>query len=258
MKRGRTYVFDIDGTICFDGYSVDAKIVAAIEGLARYSRVALASARHPWNILELIPKRLVEVIDVVGANGAIASTPQGKIYVSYVDRSVSPILLSALDDLELPYLAYGMNCVVFSRIGHAAHLRVQRSVADAALILPAYEPSCDLVKVLGYPTEGQLPVLVELTQRLGIGLQIHSDGSVDILSRAANKREALVGIGYRTPFFAAFGNDANDLPVLGESIHRVAIGNHRDVRKISTINVPNGPAVVESICSVIEQLEQME
>ncbi|AXB34279.1 HAD family phosphatase [Vibrio campbellii] len=103
-------VFDIDGTICFDGESISPIILDKIYELSFKNRIFFASARHPRDISRLLPEKLKKNSILVGANGAICQKYDSVIYSRPMSINTVDNILSILDSYECSYLIDGVQC----------------------------------------------------------------------------------------------------------------------------------------------------
>ncbi|GEB06140.1 hypothetical protein LBR03_10270 [Levilactobacillus brevis] len=97
-------VFDVDGTLSFNGQVIGAPIVAAIQRLqARGKRVIFASARLIRDLLPIIPAFTDQLL--IGANGALVAN-QGQVQI------MAPLSSSHLQQLTAMIDRYQLDYVV--------------------------------------------------------------------------------------------------------------------------------------------------
>lgn len=66
------FVFDIDGTICFDRFQIDARIKAILKDAANYGhQISFASARSYRDCIDVLGQELSQKT-VIGLNGGLA------------------------------------------------------------------------------------------------------------------------------------------------------------------------------------------
>ncbi|MFJ4670586.1 HAD family hydrolase [Kitasatospora purpeofusca] len=71
--HARTVVFDIDGTLCFDGRTIDRRILAAIDACERAGRrLVSASARPVRDVLPVLDGAF-PAATLIGGNGSLVS-----------------------------------------------------------------------------------------------------------------------------------------------------------------------------------------
>ncbi|EHS05533.1 HAD-IIB family hydrolase, partial [Staphylococcus lugdunensis] len=84
------FVFDIDGTLCFDGQHIDNRIISRLKQLQSYGhQVIFASARPIRDLLPVIPD--FQNNTLIGGNGSIISTDNKIKVIDYINQ----------DDFEL-------------------------------------------------------------------------------------------------------------------------------------------------------------
>ena len=73
------FIFDIDGTICFNGRTISPAIQDALDSLRQHGhQLGFASARPYRDILPLLDARFHDAL-IIGANGAM-SHRQGQLH----------------------------------------------------------------------------------------------------------------------------------------------------------------------------------
>lgn len=66
------FVFDIDGTICFDRFQIDSRIKAILKDAANYGhQISFASARSYRDCIDVLGQELSQKT-VIGLNGGLA------------------------------------------------------------------------------------------------------------------------------------------------------------------------------------------
>lgn len=251
--RREVFVFDIDGTLCFDGRTIDARVLAALERLAEAHHLVFASARHPVNIAEVVPEALFARAAILGANGAIGLA-RGR--VRFAARMPPGVAASVRDTLErhaCPYLAYGSDFVV---LGACPHPRYEAVAADCGprLRRGGADDLGDVVKFLAMPPPHDDGALRAVARRGDVAIHRHRDGSFDVSALGTDKRNGLERLGLALPVFAAFGNDLNDLGILAACRHAVAVGDCPEVCAVAGAVIETGPDVVDALCARLAAL----
>ncbi len=68
----KNIVFDLDGTICFDGINIDEKVLESIINLTKTENVIFALARPVRVMLPVLkPHKELKNCDLIGGNGTI-------------------------------------------------------------------------------------------------------------------------------------------------------------------------------------------
>lgn len=248
-----TFVFDLDGTICFDRRSISPVIRRSVETIGGKHSIVIASARHPVNIVTTIANPWFAVWDIVGANGAISYARGRLVDERRLPINLTAVTLQTLTELKCAFLAYGADFVVFSEIAHPLHAAIS---ADIGTHLRRGEETeiNNLIKVLALPVSGDARPLEACQKIPGLQIYPHSDGTFDVIADGVDKASALQALGYVLPVFAGFGNDVNDAPLLRRARHSVCVGDNRLLQSIASRQIPDGPQQIDAIAELILQL----
>ncbi|MGV2187381.1 HAD hydrolase family protein [Rhizobium rhizogenes] len=245
-----TFVFDLDGTICFDRYSVAPPIKRSMEAIAEQHSIVIASARHPANIITTITNPWFSLWDVVGANGAICYTKGQRANERRLPADQARLSLQALAALECPYLAYGADFVIFSQAAHPLHAAISADIGTT-LRRGSDNELGTLAKILVLPQSGDARALAACQAIPGLQVYAHTDGSFDIVTAGVDKASALTVLGHTLPTFASFGNDLNDLTLLHHAQHAVCVGDSSLLASVADYQIPTGPGQIEAIAELI-------
>ncbi|MGW3492399.1 HAD hydrolase family protein [Streptomyces sp. NPDC001020] len=243
----RTTVFDIDGTLCFDGQTIDGRILAAIEDCERAGhQLVFASARPVRDLLPVLDGAF-PAATLIGGNGSLVSVggrvqPRAAFGASELDK-----LLLEAERFRAGYLADGpwdyaytgpADHPICGRVdqGRLAH-RVE--LAD----LPA------VVKFLVVDAT-DMAALAEAGRALGMTVNHHLDEAIiDFAPGTTNKWQALSSLGIDQ--YNAFGNDINDLDLLRNARHSVRVGAHPGLDGVSCVTVAPDPNAVAAEISTL-------
>ncbi|WP_457511794.1 HAD hydrolase family protein [Streptomyces sp. TE33382] len=218
----RTTVFDIDGTLCFDGRTIDSRILAALEDCERAGhQLVFASARPVRDLLPVLDGAF-PTATLIGGNGSLVSVggrvqPRAAFGAGELDK-----LLAEVERFRAGYLADGpWDYAYTGPTDHPIRSRVDQGrlarrveLAD----LPA------VVKFLVVDAT-DMAALAEAGRQLGMTVNHHLDEAIiDFAPGTTNKWEALTSLGIDQ--YNAFGNDINDLDLLRNGRHSVRVGAH--------------------------------
>lgn len=196
------FVFDIDGTLSFDGKTIAPDIVLALQELSHQNTIFFASARPIRDMSEIVPKELKDSI-WIGGNGAFIK--QGNIIdAKTIDKETASQIVNHILEEDYNYMIDSdwnysyrgdISTELYHHINH--HLAENLSIHDLDLIC----------KVLIFaPTQSSIDFLKSFD------LSITSHGNenlVDASPKGCNKASALNELGITD--YIAFGNDANDV-----------------------------------------------
>ncbi|MEU3713757.1 HAD family hydrolase [Streptomyces catenulae] len=236
----RTTVFDIDGTLCFDGRTIDSRILSAIEDCESAGhQLVFASARPVRDLLPVLDGAFPGAT-LIGGNGSLVSVGgQVRARAAFGPGELGKLMIEA-DRFQAGYLADGpwdyaytgpADHPILSRVDQG---RLARRVALADL--PA------VVKFLVVEAT-DMDALAEAGRALGMSVNHHLDEAIiDFAPGTTNKWEALTSLGIEQ--YNAFGNDINDLDLLRNARHGVRVGTHPGLDDLACATVPADPDAI--------------
>lgn len=245
-------VFDVDGTLSFNGQVIEAPIVAAIRRLqARGKRVIFASARPIRDLLPIIPAFTDQLL--IGANGALVAN-QGQVQI------MAPLSSSHLKQLTAMIDRYQLDYVVDSEWDYAARVTTDNLILrqlDPAHLAQKQELSMitSAIKIilLNIPLTHLADLTTSLQDQSGLTVIAHTgEANLDITAAGINKATTLARLGIRK--YAAFGNDQNDLAMLAQAQLSIWVTSKPalvDLGRTMMIQcAPTAAAVVEQIDAI--------
>ncbi|MGK4581957.1 HAD hydrolase family protein [Kitasatospora sp. HPMI-4] len=247
IASARTTVFDIDGTLCFDGRTIDSRIIAAIEDCERAGhRLVFASARPVRDLLPVLDGAF-PTATLIGGNGSLVSVGGQVRARAAFDAGELDQLLAAAERFRAGYLADGpWDYAYTGPTDHPIRSRVdqdRRARRVELADLPA------VVKFLVVEAT-DMAALAEAGRVLGMTVNHHLDeGIIDFAPGTTNKWEALVSLGIDQ--YNAFGNDINDLDLLRNARHGVRVGAHPGLDGVARVTVAPDPDAVAAEISAL-------
>ncbi|MFG3527690.1 HAD hydrolase family protein [Streptomyces sp. NPDC047917] len=239
-STARTMVFDIDGTLCFDGRTIDRRILAAIEDCEHAGhQLVFASARPVRDLLPVLDGAFPGAT-LIGGNGSLVSV-DGRVRArAAFDAGDLGKLLVEADRFRAGYLADGPWDYAYTGpadhpiLGRVDQGRLARRVDLADL--PA------VVKFLVVDAT-DMAALAEAGRVLGMTVNHHLDEAIiDFAPGATNKWQALTSLGIDQ--YKAFGNDINDLDLLRNAQHSVRVGTHPGLDDVAHVTTAPDPEAV--------------
>ncbi|WP_199573673.1 HAD family hydrolase [Streptomyces murinus] len=239
-SSARTTVFDVDGTLCFDGRTIDGRIRTAIETCERAGhQLVFASARPVRDLLPVLGGAF-PTATLIGGNGSLVSVGgEVRARAAFEAGDLGKLLIEA-DRFRAGYLADGPWDYAYTGpaehpiLGRVDQGRLARRVDLAGL--PA------VVKFLVVDAT-DMAALAEAGRVLGMTVNHHLDEAIiDFAPGTTNKREALASLGIDR--YNAFGNDINDLDLLRHAHHSVRVGGHPALDGIARVTVAADPEAV--------------
>ncbi|MFJ9695448.1 HAD hydrolase family protein [Kitasatospora sp. NPDC101183] len=235
-----TTVFDVDGALCFDGRTIDGRILAAIGACERAGhRLVFASARPVRDLLPVLDGAF-PAATLIGGNGSLVSVDGQVRARAAFDPAALGGLLAEADRFRAGYLADGpWDYAYTGPVGHPILDRVDQGGLARRVEL-AELPA--VVKFLVVDAT-DLAGLAEAGRRLGMTVNHHLDEAiVDFAPGTTNKWEALRSLGIER--YNAFGNDVNDLDLLRNAAHSVRVGTHPGLDGVAHVTAAAEPAAV--------------
>ena len=240
------FVFDIDGTLCFDGKTIDTSIVTALYTLVHDGHdITFASARPIRDLVPVLPESFRNG-RLVGGNGCF--TQQDGIITANI---FTPALLTELQNIirkhNLTYLADGeWDYAYTGNIEHPIYKNIDQTSAKN-VPLSSLQKVCKLV--LFSPNEDVLATLNTLPVNI---TTYKTENAIDISPLGINKVHGLHQLGIYD--FIAFGNDSNDQCLFEHALFSVCVGEH-DVKQYAS-KVITRDNVGEVICEVSTRFKE--
>lgn len=244
--KKQTFVFDLDGTICFDGQSIKREIKLAIKQLILDgNQVIFASARPIRDIMPLIAEDIVlNKIDLIGGNGAIVRRNNKIINREIAREDVKAIKKIAdeqgwhvLIDGPWDYHYNGMeNNKLIKQVDQlqlAKNIRVE-DLESIIKIVVMYQKFNDDVKT----------IIKRITNKYQVN-NYEQEYLFDVIPNNTNKYQALIEE-FGVNNYNAFGNDVNDLELLTNAQSGFCVGKEITGKNITNIELNQVDKVIDS------------
>ncbi|MFI6639048.1 HAD hydrolase family protein [Streptomyces sp. NPDC050504] len=235
-----TSVFDIDGTLCFDGRVIDDRILTALKACEDAGHhLVFASARPVRDLLPVLDGAF-PTATLIGGNGSLVSVDgQVTARAAFTPDELHALIAQA-ERYRAGYLADGpWDYAYTGPHDHPIRGRVdQGGLARRVRLdeLPA------VVKFL-VVTADDMTALAEAGRALGMSVNHHLDEAIiDFAPGRTTKWEALAALGVNA--YNAFGNDINDLDLLRHAQHAVRVGAHPGLDEVAHVTLPADPQAV--------------
>ncbi|MGE7113535.1 HAD-IIB family hydrolase [Lysinibacillus sp. NPDC047702] len=240
------FVFDIDGTICFDGKTIDETICEVFDELLKAKHeIVFASARPIRDLLPVLPEQF-RLMSMVGGNGAF-TFERGKIQVEYFKSDILQHLITTIHSNQLSYLADSDWDYAFTGDPeHPVYINIDKTRAKN-LDIAELQQICKLI--LFHPTQEVLQEVLKLPVSV---VTYKNEHAIDISPFGVNKVKGLHKL--KIDQFIAFGNDSNDQCLFEHAIHSVCVGNH-EVQRFATETIDRAyiPATIRKIIKNLEE-----
>ncbi|MCD4499410.1 HAD family hydrolase [Chromobacterium vaccinii] len=247
------FIFDIDGTLCFNGFSISPAIQDALAELEhRGHQIGFASARPYRDMLPLLDERFHDGL-FVGSNGAMTWRRRALADLSPLPDDTLEQLFelterhaaSWLADLDWHYHYSGDPAHPFMSLVDPG--RLARHVERGAVRRAA--------KLLVTDCEDSDGLQQALARRSDIRIHHHSDQQiVDITAAGVDKAAALARHGIASDEMVCFGNDSNDIPMFAVARHAVQVGEHAQLGTLATEWIARGNDTEEQLIATMRRL----
>ena len=237
------FVFDIDGTLCFDGKTIECSIIDALTKLSDAGHeIIFASARPIRDLVPVIPTQFRKG-KLVGGNGCFTSEN------GFISANVfSPNLLDQLHNIiqthQLTYLADGeWDYAYTGSLEHPIYKNIDQSSARN-IAMTELERICKVV--IFNPSQQVFTALRQLPVSI---TAYKNENAIDISPFGINKVAGLGKLNIHN--FIAFGNDSNDQCLFEKAAYSICVGDN-EVHQYASKKIAK-EAVAETILQLICQ-----
>ena len=244
------FVFDMDGTVCFDGMTIDNRLTSFLaEEIHQQDdhQLVFASARPVRDMLPLLPKELKNC-HLIGSNGAMHySGLEAKWFetikkedASYIREYVSHKQLDYLFDDKWNYACQGDTLSLLR-----SRLDILKKAQNVS-ITDVHEP----VKILVSNYLNETELMTDFAH-LGVDCNIYpTERCLDVTKTGVNKASAIERV-LDGASYIAFGNDRNDKEMLRQASFGVGVGNSQEIKELANTMVDENPL------EIIQQVKQI-
>jgi Cof subfamily protein (haloacid dehalogenase superfamily) len=230
------FVFDLDGTICFNGKPISENITnCLLELKSNGHEVFFASARPIRDMLPVLDVRL-HSFPLIGGNGSLLYHEGEVIHANSFHQKDLEKIHDLIDQYEATYLIDSEWDYAYTGLNNHPILHFL-DPENLAQRLPVTSLSA-IVKIL-LLTSTNFQDLIDELHSLDIVVNIHTNEKVvDISPANIHKWSALSRFGVAEEDYIAFGNDANDISMFRKARHSVMIGYHEGLSSLADEHIP--------------------
>lgn len=248
------FVFDLDGTLCFDGQTIAEEIKSALQLASHHGhQLAFASARSYRDCIGVLGEVLAGET-VIGLNGGLAYQENKLTYHRRLDQEAYQEILSWCHEYNLPFFIdddFNYASEQFERIPFHQHvdplgLGKQLEVADL---------------------ENPIKIVVDMSRHEDLVEDVTHDlsalGNLDVFYHEdekclyINPFETNKSIAVKEVLgqdFVVFGNDKNDIDLFNASIYSVQIGDYKPLADYADETLPaDSSAIARKIKNLFNQ-----
>lgn len=243
------FVFDLDGTICYDGRTIDQTLTTFMNEKINQEanhQLVFASARPVRDILPVLPESLHNCF-LIGGNGTMMYHQKQAKWLNPLETADVKFIIDYIAAHRLDYMIDEDWNYSFKGTTLDA-LRQKVDVLKTAVNKPINEVKQPLkILVSNYQNERQ--VIDDFTHLTVDCIPYPKENCLDLTRRGVNKASALERI-LRKQDYIAFGNDRNDLEMLKGATHSVCVGDSQLIQGISHQTIAEDP---EQIMAIMEK-----
>lgn len=253
------FVFDLDGTLCFDYHHIDSLILTILKEAGDYGhQISFASARSYRDCLGLLQGSLAEEL-VIALNGGVAYDKGQVIFERTVDSSFFHDLMNWCQTYNLPYFvddSFHYSCHILEKIPFMSSVDPLKLAKQ--LPLTDLNHPIKAVVYMGEQEELVADLIGELSRQEKADVSYHErEKCLYINPFATNKAstvEALIG-----QDMIAFGNDKNDIELFKKALYAVQVGDYPPLKayadEIIPLTTDPSQAVAERIAHLFREFE---
>ncbi|MGT2828339.1 HAD hydrolase family protein [Streptococcus hillyeri] len=248
------FVFDLDGTLCFDGKTIAPEIKEVLTEASHYGhQIVFASARSYRDCIPVLGEELSQEL-VIGLNGGLAYDEGNLIFHSHLEEKGYKAVLSWCHRYNLPYFVdddFHYSGQQIEKMPFASHV----DPLHLAKQLPLVELKNPIKIVIEMSRHEDLveDMASELTllNVMDVSYFAH-EKCLYINPYETNKATTIVDLLGND--FVAFGNDKNDKAMFKASLYSVQVGDYAFLEKYTDEKLPaDSSAIAQKLKELYQQ-----
>lgn len=248
------FVFDIDGTICFDRHTIDERLKSALALAGQYGHeVVFASARSYRDCMPVLGKALSQNL-VIGLNGGIAYRKGRLIHHHLLDKLAYQEALSWCRRYNLPYFVDDAFNYAFEQ-GEKIPFIQSVDVHQLAQRLTAetLNQPVKMVIYLGHHEDLVEDICHDLEKLDSLSVIYHEEEKCLYLNpKGVTKASALTELIGQD--FVVFGNDKNDKEMFDVSLYSIQVGHYKPLTPYADEHIEaDADSIADKIVSLFEE-----
>lgn len=246
MKKN--IIFDLDGTICFDGVKIDERLVDNIIRLVNTENVIFASARPIRDMLPVLERhKELTTCCMIGGNGTIIKH-NDVVYTENINKKVVDNIVALTQELGHKVLIDSKWNYYYN--GDESHSLYTRVDVNKKAVNLSYDRLEEIIKVVVLYNEVEKNVLTKYDDYLrGYHTNVYeSEKMFDVLPADVNKFTALnKHFEIMEKEYIAFGNDINDIELLKNAKRGYVVGNTIEMNQCENLTIENLISVLNEL-----------
>lgn len=238
------FVFDLDGTLCFDGMNMSKELQEVLLTAPKYGHeIIFATARSYRDCLSILEGELKK-LTVVGLNGGEVFQDECLVSQYTIPSHALRTIVSYCDTYNLPYF---IDDTFNYAIQNPEQIPFLSNVdpLNKAKILPVQELNKPIKAVIPLAEHEDIreDLIYNLTQLDCLDLNYHDlERCLYINPKGVTKASTVLNHFGRD--YVAFGNDQNDISLFKNAIYGVQVGNYPYLRDFADEIIPANSSVI--------------
>lgn len=252
------FIFDLDGTICFDGENIPTEIVSVLKKASKYGHeVIFASARSYRDCLPVL-KDDFKKNTVLALNGAAIFKDEQLVDYHIIDDKVYTKIIEICKKFELPYFVDDYFNYSFNKEEKISFFKYVDSQKVAKnLPLEMLKEPIKMVIFVEENKKVQDEIISIANSSESVALMYHEkEKAIYINPRGVNKATS-VKRNVATEYIA-FGNDKNDIEMFKKAKYAVQIGDYAALTPVANeqiISQNNAEKIATKILELFREYE---
>lgn len=224
------FIFDIDGTLTFDGSTIDNSIMSVLLKAEEFGHeVSFASVRSYRACVKLLGDVLSKKL-VIGLNGGMAYDQGQLVFEHHLDATAYQEAISYAKEYNLPYFVDDSLNYATANEEHLFFIDLVDPLKMAEKV-PAEEldKPIKMVCYMGNHEDVLADISYQLTNIHGVDV-FYNDASKFLHIGPSNVNKATAVQELLDEPFIAFGDDKSDIELFKESIYSVQVGSYTYLR----------------------------
>ncbi|MFB4158816.1 HAD-IIB family hydrolase [Geomicrobium sp. JSM 1781026] len=246
------FVFDLDGTLIFEGKKMSENITNTLLGLQTAGHtVTFASARSIRDMLPVLDQRLVDA-RLISANGAVIWEERQLRRFVGIDTDTFARMQSLLHSIGATYLVEASTD--YAVVGNDAERYLPSYVHLAEASAKNVDELPFIGKILVLGCQDPTPLL-EAIPTMNVTRHRHQgEARFDLTAKNVSKHQAFQSVCVEE--FVVFGNDLNDIPLFIQANHSVIVGDFPPVHIHANEQVPITSRTEAALVETIQKLAE--
>lgn len=244
------FVFDIDGTICFDYTDISEAGTMLLETLEKAGHTVMFASARPIRDMVPVLKERYRDYTLIGGNGSIISKNREIVDVCLFEQNLVDEIMTILRDEEVIYLADGQWDYSYNGDGsHELMQYVNKGGLGRNLPFEALQGVMKLIVLEATDMDRVQNRLKHLPVRF---YRHETTDTLDILAYETSKYHALKRLGIDE--YVAMGNDINDIEMLDHANPGIMINYNERLAPYADYQVDYDENYLANILDIINNL----